>query len=67
MQAGRWFGFREGYRDLVRLYIRREQRVDLYEAFEALLLDEEAFLITTASSRRCAAPRGASRQDARES
>lgn len=43
MQAGRWFGFREGYRDLVRLYIRREQRVDLYEAFEALLLDEEAF------------------------
>ncbi len=43
MQAGRWFGFREGYRDLVRLYIRRDARVDLYEAFEALLLDEEAF------------------------
>lgn len=43
MQAGRWFGFREGYRDLVRLYIRRDHRVDLYEAFEALLLDEEAF------------------------
>jgi hypothetical protein len=43
MQAGRWFGFREGYRDLVRLYIRRDSRVDLYEAFEALLLDEEAF------------------------
>jgi len=43
MQAGRWFGFREGYRDLVRLYIRRDQKVDLYEAFEALLLDEEAF------------------------
>ncbi|MEU0091825.1 Z1 domain-containing protein [Kribbella sp. NPDC006257] len=43
MQAGRWFGFREGYRDLVRLYIRRDSRVDLYDAFEALLLDEEAF------------------------
>lgn len=43
MQAGRWFGFRDGYTDLVRLYIRRDQKVDLYEAFEALLRDEEAF------------------------
>jgi hypothetical protein len=43
MQAGRWFGYRPGYRDLVRLYIRRDSRVDLYKAFEALLLDEEAF------------------------
>lgn len=43
MQAGRWFGFRDGYLDLVRLYIRRDNRADLYEAFEALLLDEEAF------------------------
>ncbi|MDG3012626.1 Z1 domain-containing protein [Rhodococcus sp. D2-41] len=43
MQAGRWFGFRDGYRDLVRLYIRRDNQADLYEAFEALLLDEEAF------------------------
>ncbi|MEV6285626.1 Z1 domain-containing protein [Kribbella sp. NPDC051770] len=43
MQAGRWFGFREGYSDLVRLYIRRDELADLYEAFEALLLDEEAF------------------------
>jgi hypothetical protein len=43
MQAGRWFGFRPGYKDLVRLYIRRDEAVDLYEAFEALLLDEEAF------------------------
>lgn len=43
MQAGRWFGFRQGYRDLVRLYIRRDANTDLYEAFEALLLDEEAF------------------------
>jgi hypothetical protein len=43
MQAGRWFGYRQGYRDLVRLYIRRDDTADLYEAFEALLLDEEAF------------------------
>jgi hypothetical protein len=43
MQAGRWFGFRPGYQDLVRLYIRRDPKVDLYEAFEALLMDEEAF------------------------
>ncbi|MEX5301915.1 Z1 domain-containing protein [Kocuria sabuli] len=39
MQAGRWFGFRQGYRDLVRLYIPEE----LYRAFEALLIDEEHF------------------------
>lgn len=43
MQAGRWFGFRPGYADLVRLYIRRDEEVDLYAAFEALLLDEESF------------------------
>lgn len=43
MQAGRWFGFRPGYSDLVRLYIRRDQEVDLYAAFEALLQDEEDF------------------------
>ena len=43
MQAGRWFGFRPGYQDLVRLYIRRDANVDLHEAFEALLMDEEAF------------------------
>jgi hypothetical protein len=43
MQAGRWFGFRTGYQDLVRLYIRRDGTVDLYDAFEALLMDEEAF------------------------
>ncbi|GEL24782.1 endonuclease [Pseudonocardia sulfidoxydans NBRC 16205] len=43
MQAGRWFGFRPGYQDLVRLYIRRDEVVDLHDAFEALLLDEEAF------------------------
>ncbi|MEU0369849.1 Z1 domain-containing protein [Streptomyces sp. NPDC006283] len=49
MQMGRWFGFRPGYRDLVRLYIGREEpltktrTVDLYEAFEAICQDEEAF------------------------
>jgi hypothetical protein len=48
-QMGRWFGFRHGYRDLVRLYIDRNakftatQRVDLYKAFEAVTLDERAF------------------------
>jgi len=51
MQMGRWFGFRPGYRDLVRLYIGRHEPltaarrrfIDLYEAFEAICLDEEAF------------------------
>lgn len=48
MQMGRWFGFREGYRDLVRLYLGREEtmgrkEIDLYEAFEAICLDEESF------------------------
>jgi hypothetical protein len=46
MQMGRWFGFRSGYMDLVRLYIGRAegtQRVDLYAAFEAIVRDEEAF------------------------
>ncbi|WP_055588001.1 Z1 domain-containing protein [Peterkaempfera griseoplana] len=48
MQMGRWFGFRPGYRDLVRLYVGREEtmgtkEVDLYQAFEAICRDEEAF------------------------
>lgn len=51
MQMGRWFGFRPGYRDLVRLYIGRhepltpaERRfIDLYAAFEAICVDEESF------------------------
>ncbi|WP_406269067.1 Z1 domain-containing protein [Actinacidiphila glaucinigra] len=49
MQMGRWFGFRPGYRDLVRLYIGREESLtktttaDLYEAFEAICRDEELF------------------------
>lgn len=45
MQMGRWFGYRTGYRDLVRLYLQRADgtKYDLYEAFEALCRDEEAF------------------------
>ncbi|MEU6090557.1 Z1 domain-containing protein [Streptomyces sp. NPDC047085] len=49
MQMGRWFGFRPGYRDLVRLYIGREEPfgrdkyADLHEAYEAICRDEETF------------------------
>ncbi|MGW4851151.1 Z1 domain-containing protein [Streptomyces sp. NPDC004288] len=46
MQMGRWFGFRTGYRDLVRLYLGRDegkQGLDLLEAFEAICRDEETF------------------------
>ncbi|MDH4164358.1 MAG: endonuclease [Nitrospirota bacterium] len=48
MQMGRWFGFRKGYRDLVRLYMGRmendgKQNMDLYEAFGAMCQDEEKF------------------------
>ncbi|MFD6417927.1 Z1 domain-containing protein [Streptomyces sp. NPDC060194] len=50
MQMGRWFGFRPGYQDLVRLYIARGEKdgtgaeaADLYEAFEAICRDEESF------------------------
>lgn len=46
MQMGRWFGFRRGYRDLVRLFIGRAEGVaelDLYAAFKGICLDEEQF------------------------
>jgi len=50
MQMGRWFGYRPGYEDLVRLYIgrnvpgaRKGTTVDLYKAFEAIVRDEEDF------------------------
>jgi hypothetical protein len=49
MQMGRWFGFRAGYKDLVRLYIGRNvpgprnSYVDLYKTFEAIVRDEEDF------------------------
>ena len=51
MQMGRWFGFRRGYRDLVRLFIatreplnRKETKfLNLYQAFGAICRDEEMF------------------------
>lgn len=48
MQMGRWFGYRPGYQDLVRLYIGREvaagkHNYDLYEAFTHIVKDEEDF------------------------
>lgn len=51
MQMGRWFGFRRGYQDLVRLFIGTEEKldkagrnkIDLYEAFGAVCRDEEMF------------------------
>ena len=51
MQMGRWFGFRRGYRDLVRLFIGTKEpigstgkkHINLYEAFGAICRDEEAF------------------------
>jgi hypothetical protein len=47
MQMGRWFGFRPGYRDLVRLFIGSKEpkgkvKVNLYEAFGAVCRDEES-------------------------
>ena len=46
MQMGRWFGYRAGYRDLVRLWISRSemarpQPVDIYDFFESVCIDEE--------------------------
>ena len=49
MQMGRWFGFRRGYRDLVRLFIGtqvsagKKGAVDLYDMFESICMDEERF------------------------
>jgi hypothetical protein len=48
MQMGRWCGFRNGYQDLVRLFIARSEAgdpdgFDVYEAFEAICRDEDAF------------------------
>lgn len=51
MQMGRWFGFRSGYKDLVRLYIGKKEPItknetryiNLYEAFRATCQDEEHF------------------------
>jgi hypothetical protein len=48
MQMGRWFGYRAGYEDLVRLFIGREvasgrHSYDMYEAFTQIVKDEEEF------------------------
>ncbi|MCD7100723.1 Z1 domain-containing protein [Pseudoclavibacter sp. 13-3] len=49
MQMGRWFGYRPGYQDLVRLFIARKvfdgrgKEYDLYEAFQTIVEDEEDF------------------------
>nr|WP_255672185.1 Z1 domain-containing protein [Glycomyces amatae] len=48
MQMARWFGYRPGYADLVRLYLGRDESsgqtsVDILEAFRAACLDEEDF------------------------
>lgn len=49
MQMGRWFGYRSGYGDLVRLYIARNiidgrgRSYDLYDAFTSIIEDEEEF------------------------
>lgn len=51
MQMGRWFGFRRGYHDLVRLFVGTKEPIgtrgkgtfDLYEAFGAICRDEEFF------------------------
>ncbi len=48
MQMGRWFGFRQYYADLVRLYVSRSETrsgsgYDTLLAFEAACRDEEAF------------------------
>lgn len=51
MQMGRWFGYRPGFSDLVRLYIGRSEPVskagratiDLYHAFATMCRDEEDF------------------------
>jgi len=49
MQTGRWFGFRRGYHDLVRVFLGRDEpdgkssTFDLLEAFKAICMDEEVF------------------------
>jgi len=44
MQMGRWFGFREGYRDVVRIFVGRSQGrqgLDLVDRFKQACLMEE--------------------------
>ena len=63
MQMGRWFGFRRGYSDLVRLFIGREEEfgahpIDLYSAFLSICRDEIEF---RSDLRRYAMPGDGSR------
>ncbi|MBR1252281.1 Z1 domain-containing protein [Bradyrhizobium sp. AUGA SZCCT0240] len=56
LQMGRWYGFRRGYHDLLRLYLGRSEpldkkgkkTLDLYQAFEAICRDEDAFRLQLA-------------------
>ncbi|MFD7846107.1 Z1 domain-containing protein [Nocardia sp. NPDC059764] len=55
IQMGRWFGFHIGYRDLMRLYISRDEgprdrAIDLYQAFQDVCADEEAVRTKLAQS-----------------
>lgn len=49
LQMGRWFGYRPGYRDLVRIYlaantaISKSQFVNLYDAFDSMAETEAEF------------------------
>jgi hypothetical protein len=48
LQMGRWFGYRQGYQDLVRLYLSSNEtsgrlQVSLYEGLEGACRDEEEF------------------------
>jgi len=49
LQMGRWFGYRYGYQDLVRIYlaanasISKNLNVNLYDAFREIAVSEEAF------------------------
>jgi hypothetical protein len=51
MQTARWFGFRRGYQDVVRLFIGVKEKkgktkiVDLYEDFKGSCRDEEMFRV----------------------
>lgn len=46
MQMGRWFGYRAGYQDLVRLWISRNEPakpnpIDIYDRYQSVCIDEE--------------------------
>lgn len=60
LQMGRWFGYRAGYKDLVRLFIDRgtagdDRSGNLYEAFKAIVQDEALFRAQLAQYSRLGA------------